>query len=419
MATATKSKAHDVGAVKNGSKTPREHWGTRRRIADLLDHIDEENIDELIDRVTKRGGGPKIIAGFHPQASWLWKQWHGTVLQQTWRPAIGMMAVALLFVLCMEHCRTWPLLAVPDGDNSMIMQIKGLNKMWGYLLTMTTFVNSFFLSQAYGFWLATKGNIRKVQGRLNDIGILLATHAKRDESAQYLPESRELLQEVARWVRLFHILYWASQVRPAVGDEITSISVLRTEPGLARLRERGLITKREHKLLLSGALTETTRYVVVLEWIISRFTQARAKGMLDGGAGFESLILEKSLLLRSTCASVTDDIAARMPLAYIHLVQILVDALVILAPIALFSSLGVFIIPLVGLLTTFYRGFTVLSKSFLDPFGNEDSLSENFNIFCLLCETNAGSVRWYSALEQLPYDSLSLGASEEGSDSQE
>ena len=45
---------------------------------------------------------------------------------------------------------------------------------------MATFVNSFFLSQAYGFWLATKGNTRKVQGRLNDMGMLLATHAQRD-----------------------------------------------------------------------------------------------------------------------------------------------------------------------------------------------------------------------------------------------
>ena len=56
-----------------------------------------------------------------------------------------------------------------------------------------------------------------------------------------------------------------------------------------------------------------------------------------------------------------------------------------------------------GILTIFYRGFLVLSKSFLDAFGNEDSLSENFSIHCLVCETNAGSIRWRDGIERLPF----------------
>ena len=50
------------------------------------------------------------------------------------------------------------------------------------------------------------------------------------------------------------------------------------------------------------------------------------------------------------------------------------------------------------------RGFLQLSKSFLDPFGNEDSLSENFNVHCLICETNAGSTRWRDGIDELPFD---------------
>ena len=86
--------------------------------------------------------------------------------------------------------------------------------------------------------------------------------------------------------------------------------------------------------------------------------------------------------------------------------QILVDALVILAPFSLYSRLGLFVVPVCGLLTIFYRGFVVLSKSFLDPFGNEDSLSENFSIQCLVNETNSGSVRWRDGIEETPFDSL-------------
>ena len=51
-----------------------------------------------------------------------------------------------------------------DPEHNVVKQLKTLDTMWTYLLTMTTFVNSFFLSQAYGLWLATKVNSRKWAG---------------------------------------------------------------------------------------------------------------------------------------------------------------------------------------------------------------------------------------------------------------
>ena len=386
--------------------TPKEQWGTKRRIAELIEHLDDDAMDELIDRVTRMGGGPKFITKFFPQASWLWRQWSGTVLQHTWKPALLMMLVSSALVAYMETNRTWPLLEVPSESSSAVRNLFGLNKMWSYLLTFATFVNSFFLSQSYGFWLATKGNVRKVQGRLNDLGLLLATHAERDEeTGRFSVYSRTLLDDVARYTRLFHMLFYAGMVRPARGDEGASISVLRTDRGLARLMKRGCLTKAEHDLLVGDTfrVPETQRHSVVLQWITARFVQARRAGKLDGGAGFESLFLDKALLLRAVCASIADDAAARMPLAYVHLVQILVDVLVVLAPFALYGKIGFFTIPLVGVLTIFFRGFLALSKSFLDPFGNEDSLSENMSVHCLLCETNAGSIRWSNGIEELPF----------------
>ena len=55
------------------------------------------------------------------------------------------------------------------------------------------------------------------------------------------------------------------------------------------------------------------------------------------------------------------------------------------------------------ILVIFYRGFLQLSKSLLDPFGNEDSTDENFNVFTLICETNKGSLRWFQSVEELPF----------------
>jgi len=271
---------------------------------------------------------------------------------------------------------------------------------------MATFVNSFFLSQAYGFWLATKGNVRKVQGRVNDLGMLLAVHAARDASGKFTPESRELLEDVARWIRLYHILFWSGQVRPARGDRGVSFSVLRTERGLKGLLEKGLITEREHELLADNdLLPETARHHAVLQWIVARFAIAHKRsGILSGGIGLETRFLEEACKLRAVCASITDDQAARMPLSYVHLVQILVDTLVALAPFALYPKLGVLTVLLSPILVIFYRGFLQLSKSFLDPFGNGDSQTENFDLTCLICETNAGSVRWFNAIEELPFE---------------
>ena len=127
------------------------------------------------------------------------------------------------------------------------------------------------------------------------------------------------------------------------------------------------------------------------------------RGVLGGGVGLETRFLEEACKLRAVCASIVDDAAARMPLSYVHLVQLLVDTLVVLAPFALYPKLGILAVLLSPILVLFYRGFLQLSKSFLDPFGNGDSLSENFSISCLLCETNAGSVRWFNAIQQLPF----------------
>ena len=101
--------------------------------------------------------------------------------------------------------------------------------------------------------------------------------------------------------------------------------------------------------------------------------------------------------------SLVTDSTSRRTIVQGRGIQLLVDCLVFLAPFALYPKLGPLAIPLSGILVVFYRGFLQLSKSFLDPFGNEDSTSENLSIDCLICETNASSVRWAGAIDELPF----------------
>lgn len=347
-----------------------------------------------------------IIIPYRPDPAWLWTRWRGTILQSTWRPTLSIFLLGLSFIVAVHNDgrTSWHFTATPDQGHALVVRLKALEGMWGYMLSFATFVISFFTSQAYGFWLASKGNVRKIQGRLNDLGMLLATHAERDETGVYTRRAEELLDFVGRQVRLFHMLYWASQVKPAKGDYYTSsLSLLLTDDAIAGLVKRGALTQKEADFLLNSGLPATQRPAAVMEWIIARTVSARREGILFGGDGFENVFLDKACLLRAVCATLPDDRDARMPLAYVHFVQMLVDTLLVLAPFALYPRLGDLSVLLAAMLTLFYRGFVDLSKSFLDPFGNDGSVGENFQVDTLIGETNAGSYRWVMAGAKLPF----------------
>jgi hypothetical protein len=61
-------------------------------------------------------------------------------------------------------------------------------------------------------------------------------------------------------------------------------------------------------------------------------------GTLRGGAGFEENIYRQLATLRATMFDIDDFRAGRMPLAYVQLVQVLVDSLIVISPLALYPS---------------------------------------------------------------------------------
>jgi len=184
--------------------------------------------------------------------------------------------------------------------------------------------------------------------------------------------------------------------------------VLLSTPALDRLLERGLLNQREHATLLEADLPPSRWYLVVLEWLTARLVAANREGTLVGGAGFEQTALTKVCELRGACMGIPDELAARMPLAYVHFTHLLVDALLFLAPFALYARLGTFSMLLNSVIALFYRGLLELSKSFLDPFGNrrvaESGLSADIAIATLIGEGNAGSLVWPQGAKRLPFD---------------
>jgi len=163
--------------------------------------------------------------------------------------------------------------------------------LWGQLLSVTTFTLTFFLNQSYALWRKCYALSRRSQGRLNDLGMTLAAHAARKtpasptEPSTYTAASRQLLELMSRYIRMFNVLTYASFTR--------SHRPILTPRGMRRLVERGLLTAQERQVLVDAEIPATQRHNCIILWIIRAFIEARQAGHVTGGAGFENQFMEK------------------------------------------------------------------------------------------------------------------------------
>jgi len=364
-------------------------------IDELANTITDVEIDDILDQITGKNSGV-IIRRFMPEAYWLWKQWKGTVLYHSLGKAAFNMCAA--FVVCVFLKKTsggeWSIGVSPnsaDPANPVVARLKVLEKVWSLMMGLTTFFITFFVGQAYNLWREFYIICRSIQGRLNDLFILLATHGgrNRNDASTYSPQALALLQDVGRQLRAYHILMWAGCTR--------RFRALLTNRGLTRMVVRGLITQREKDTLDKLNLPQTQKYNAFLVWSVIRCNEALRKKILVGDpTALTQIILEKACALRGVVGSIGDQLDGRMPLAYAHFVQILVDSFLILAPFAQYAQLGAFSVLSIGILTIFYSGLLDLAKVFLDPVDNEDYCqgSVHIDIAVLILEVNAGSTRF-------------------------
>jgi hypothetical protein len=288
--------------------------------------------------------------------------------------------------------------------------LNGFGTLWGQLLSVTTFTLTFFVNQSYALWRKCYELSRRLQGRLHDIGMNLATHATRkvpsnpEEPSTYTAASRQVLELMSRYIRLFNVLTYASFTR--------SHRPILTPRGMRRLVERGLMTAQEREVLVDAAIPATQRHSAILMWMIRLFIEGRAAGHILGGDGFEQETINKFHIIRSQYGAIGDELQGRMPLAYAHIVQILVDLILWMYPVMAFSinMSPLLVIAGTGLLTISYQGLFDLAKQFLDPYDNENygKGEDPLSVDTLIAETNAGSVRWLYGFEEMPFSSQRL-----------
>ncbi|KAL7457169.1 hypothetical protein ACHAWC_010052 [Mediolabrus comicus] len=350
-------------------------------------------LDTLIDESVRTTSRHPIMMQFNPKRGWIWRQWRGTVFSETWKSGLMNMVLATFVVFLYK--------IYPNLKDLL----QGFSILWGQLLSVTTFTLTFFLNQSYGLWRKCYDYSRRLQGRLNDLGLTLAAHATRstpsspDMPSTYTPQSRQALELVSRYVRVFNLLTYASFTR--------SHRPILTPRGMRRLVERGILTAKEREILSDAEVPATQRHNAVLIWLIRLFLEGRQSGIFEGGTGFEQQFMEKCHVIRAQYGAIGDELQGRMPLAYAHIVQVLLDVVLWMYPFMALSTGMAWYIGILGsgLLTMFYQGLFDLAKQFLDPYDNENygKGDDPLVIDTLIAETNAGSVRWMNSFAQQPW----------------
>eukprot|EP00578_Thalassiosira_sp_NH16_P029658 CAMPEP_0181076280 /NCGR_PEP_ID=MMETSP1071-20121207/336_1 /TAXON_ID=35127 /ORGANISM="Thalassiosira sp., Strain NH16" /LENGTH=580 /DNA_ID=CAMNT_0023157453 /DNA_START=153 /DNA_END=1892 /DNA_ORIENTATION=- len=355
-------------------------------------------IDNILDECLRYSARRPIMIQFDPASRAIMRHWRGTVLAETYKPAAWMALWAVVVFVLFQRYPT------------CVHFFKGFHKIWGELLAVTTFTLTFFVNEAYSCWRKCLDICYTLQGRLNDLSMALAGCAKRVEpssfsdpnsdetTSKFTPQSRKILTIIARYIRLFNILSYASFTR--------SHRPLLTPQGMRQMIRRGLLTDKEHSILINSRVTATARHNVVLMWAFRMAIDARKAGHFEGGFGYEQNILLRVEEIRSCGNWMECILRGRMPFGYAHIVQVLVSLVTWLYPIMAFSSSTSLQIGVIGVifLTMTYQGLIDLSKRFLDPFHNENFWDgfDPIRVDTLIAETNAGSRRWMFGLEDMP-----------------
>ena len=369
-----------------------------------VDEQDRRDIDKAIDQLsgTKSLYGGEITKQYQPSRVWLWSQWHGTILEQNLLSTIYAMLMCFIMVILIRSFAepTWTIGHAPDPEHPLIEHLAMINGVWIYMMTLTTFILTFYVNQAYTFWQSTNSQVRQIQGRISDFMISVATHAKRNDKGTFTPESEAIMDDIGASARLFHALFWAGCAR--------RFYCLSSSTGMARMAHRGMMTPKQLKILQSLDTPNTTKHYACLEWMMIRASQGLEDGQFRNVDALSRQLLEVTCELRSTSVKVLDSLKSRMPLSYTHLVQILVDSFIWMSPLALYAELGdVYSIFCVGVIALFYGGLLDMAKIFLDPLDNQNfsktSINMGMDLGVLTRESNAATCHFKDNAAKLPF----------------
>lgn len=300
-----------------------------------------------------------IICEYDPRGRWLWRKWNGTVLKATWGSVLAVMLAGLALDFfarggsLANYKLSWSLLSVPTATDPLIERLSGVKKLWEYQLTLGTFILTFFLSHAFGYWQKVYNTTRMIQGRINDFCMLLMMGTERGVDTEEAPSTparsnastglkgsrgfsgraQDLVALCTRLIRMSHILFWAQTATASNGltdseeyikdaancplpvDDDHIGPLLLSPYGLKALVNTGQLTKEEREGLMGTGLPPSQYAYVLLVWVGIHCMDGLKSGALRGGPGYEENLFRQLATLRASLFDIDDFRAGRMPLA--------------------------------------------------------------------------------------------------------
>jgi len=116
--------------------------------------------------------------------------------------------------------------------------------------------------------------------------------------------------------------------------------VLLTPKGLSRLLSRGVVTREQYKCLIDIQPISSAPQFAILQWIYIRLIKGIEEGAFAPSDCVEGAFTDKILDLRASMSGINVSLEGKIPLAYTHFVQVLVDVFLLLAPFGLYPELG-------------------------------------------------------------------------------
>ena len=285
-----------------------------------------------------------IIRPYKPSVGWLVRQWSGTILQFVWKDVILIMLLTALFgIIVSASTDDW----TPDAENDLILQLDLIYGWWQLTLGLTSFVTTFFLGASFSFWRNFYNETRIIQGRFNDVSSITAS------TAADTIEGQQALSDIARLISLLHLMAW--------GSLLERFSCIQNPEGISYLLSKKLITSSEYSSLNKVLDRGLGAWQATYTWLLGRLSLAVKRGEITADISAMNVVYEKMTNIRGTIAGLGDLYDGRMPLAYVHFVNMLVSVTLVVAPFALFPQYWFWSIVAVGVLCLFYRGIFVLS----------------------------------------------------------
>jgi hypothetical protein len=291
-----------------------------------------------------------VVAEYKPDDVWLWTKWEGSIKQMTWKTTVAIMLWALVvnmyayyhystFVVGAVENVAWYGSEIRNSDDPLIELLQSVSVFWDASLSLGIFTLSFFVNQSYEHWKRVYFCARAIQGRINDLAMLVTAGAARSNECGEVDgvtgyqtittcindgkviDSKKLVVDVTRMLRMSHAFFWAATPTASDGlvTDLNSLPEdfdpaqvgpkLLSREGLETLVRCEQLTQNEMDALLDTKMSPSQYHCILLEWALIRCMSGLRRGELVGGQGLEDNILNRFTQLRGEYFNVSRELS--------------------------------------------------------------------------------------------------------------